>query len=355
MTRLGIVCLPLILLAALASPFSLHAEALQPAPDFREVYDLIRAHLTEVNEADLNAIAVRSLLSALGPKASLVEQTPSQGSTDAAMITKSSLFEGPIGYIRVSRVSQGLDEALAKACQEIAATNKLKGIVIDLRFAGGTDYAAAAATADLFARKEQPLLDWGQGMVRTKEKADSITTPVAVLVNQKTSSAAEALAAALREESAGLILGSRTAGQALIAQEYPLKDGERLRIATAPIQLGDGSHLSTEGIKPDIAVQVAPADELAYYADAFSDPARAGSTAGIGASGTNGLSSTNRVRRPRFNEAELVRERKDGLISETDGSGSPGSDSEKPAVRDPVLARALDFLKALSLVRQTRF
>jgi hypothetical protein len=355
MTRLGIVCLPLILLAGLAGPFSLHAEAPRPAPDFKEVYDLLRAHLTEVNEAELNAIAVRSLLATLGPKASLVEQTPSQGGTDSPVISKSSLFEGPIGYIRVNRVDQGLDRALGQTCQEIAATNKLNGIVIDLRFAGGTDYAAAAATADLFARKEQPLLDWGQGMVRTKEKTDSITTPVAILVNQKTSGAAEALAAALREEGAGLILGSRTAGQALIAHEYPLKDGERLRIATAPIQLGDGSRLSAEGIKPDISVQVSPADELAYFADAFKELARAGAAAGTGAGATNGLSSTNRVRRPRFNEAELVRERKDGLISDAEGSGSLGSDSEKPTVRDPVLARALDFLKALSVVRQTRF
>ena len=95
-------------------------------------------------------------------------------------------------------------------------------------------------------------------MVRSKENSDALSVPVAVLVNRQTVGAAEALAAVLRETGAGLILGSNTAGQAMIAQEFPLKNGERLRIATAPIQLGDGSALSGQGLKPDIAVEVAP-------------------------------------------------------------------------------------------------
>ena len=130
-------------------------------------------------------------------------------------------------------------------------------MILDLRYAAGDDYASAAATAELFVKKDQPLLNWGNGMVRSKEKSDAISLPVAVLVNRQTAGAAEALAAVLRETGAGLILGSRTAGQAMIAQEFPLKNGERLRIATAPIQLGDGSALSAQGLKPDIAVEVA--------------------------------------------------------------------------------------------------
>ena len=81
--------------------------------------------------------------------------------------------------------------------------------------------------------------------------------------------AAEALAAVIRETGTGLILGSRTAGQAAIAEEFPLKNGQRLRVATAPIQLGDGSSLSLEGVNPDITVQVTSEAERTYYADAF--------------------------------------------------------------------------------------
>jgi hypothetical protein len=176
---------------------------------------------------------------------------------------------------------------------------------------------------------------------------------VAVLVNRQTSGAAEALAAVLREAGSGLILGNRTAGQAMIAQDFPLKNGERLRIATAPIKLGDGSTMSDQGLKPDITVEVAAADERGYYSDAYKVPKRAELLAGAGLTFTNRAGGTNRVvRRPLFNEAELVRERREG-ISEADITALEERELEKPMVTDPVLARALDLLKGLALVRQS--
>src|SRR5207237_443705 len=112
-------------------------------------------------------------------------------------------------------------------------------------------------------------LDWGNGPVRSKEKTDAIGAPVAVLVNRDTAAGAEALAGALRQAGAALILGTRTAGQAMITQEFTLKNGDRLRIGTTPVKLGDGSPLSAKGIAPDISVEVTRDDERAYYADAF--------------------------------------------------------------------------------------
>jgi hypothetical protein len=353
MMRLGLVPLVTTLMLALAGSGSLRAEPAAATPDFQEVYDLIREHLADVSPADLNQIAVQSLLSALGPKASLVGPA-TENTNDLALVSKSSLFDGPIAYLRVSRVTEGLDQAVRQSWQALAATNKLNGMVLDLRYASGTDYAAAAATADLFIRKEQPLFDWGQGMVRSKEKTESISTPLAVLVNKQTAAAAEALAAALRETGAGLILGSRTAGAAMIAQEYPLKDGERLRIAASPIQLGDGTNLTSQGIKPDIAVEVSAADERAYYADAYKELSRPGPPIASGVGAPNVASGTNRTRRPRFNEAELVRERRNGVVADADISAD-GGDTDRPVIRDPVLSRALDFLKGLSVIRQTRY
>jgi C-terminal processing protease CtpA/Prc len=194
------------------------------------------------------------------------------------------------------------------------------------------------------------LLDWGKGMARSSDKAEKIGVPLAVLVNGKTAAAAEALAAALRQAGAGLVLGSRTAGQATIAQEYPLKNGERLRIASTPVLLGDGSSLSSKGVQPDISVNVSLEDDRAYFADAFREPAARSAAP----ASTNNLAGSTRVRRPRFNEAELVRERRNGVPVDSELAGTDESDSEKPVVRDPVLGRALDFLKGLNLVRSTR-
>lgn len=347
MTRRGILCLGL-LLSGLARPEPAQAESAAAPPDFNEMYNLIRDHLAGVTPADLNHAAVDALLKALAPKVSLLGAGNAESATGGLLLSKVTLFDGPIGYIRISRVEQGLDNAIRETWRQWAITNKVTGLVLDLRFVGGTDYRAAAATADLFVAKEQPLLDWGKGMLHSTAKSDPISVPVAILVNEKTSAAAEALAAALRETGSGLLLGSRTAGQASIAQEFALQNGQRLLIATGPIQLGDGSALSNA--KPDISVAVAPTDERAYFANAFQDLSRTGSLSQV--TTTNKLAGPARARRPRFNEAELVRERRDGAgpESELDRNG----DVEKPLVQDPVLGRALDFLKGLSVVRQTR-
>jgi C-terminal processing protease CtpA/Prc len=155
----------------------------------------------------------------------------------------------------------------------------------------------------------------------------------------------------LRETGTALLLGSKTAGQAAVAQEFPLKNGERLRIATAPVQLGDGTLLGTNGVKPDISVNTNPQDERAYYNDAFKDLARSNSLSAIS---TNQAVLTNGIaRRSRFNEAELVRERKEGTLPDSELAAEGAVEVEPLLVRDPALARALDVLKGLALVRQS--
>jgi C-terminal processing protease CtpA/Prc len=237
----------------------------------------------------------------------------------------------------------------------LLSTNKLQGIVFDLRFTRGGDFSAAAGVADLFASKERPLLDWGKGLQRSTAKSDAFLLPIAVLVNHQTAEAAEALAAVLRDSGAAVVLGNRTAGQAMIAQEFTLKDGQRLRIATAPIKLGSGGTLSAEGVKPDISVSVGPQEEREYMADPFKSPQSPNALfANANLSLTNQPGTTNRARRSRFNEAELVRERREGASLDGELSLARGNEPEKPVVRDPVLARGMDILKGLAVVRQSR-
>lgn len=320
-----------------------------PAPDFNEVYGLIQKHLAGSTPQDLDRTAVEALVSALSPKVSLAGR-PGVVTESGRLVIQTNLFDGPICYLRVSQIGTGLAGALQDGWKG-HGTNQLKGLVLDLRYAGGTDYASAADAAGLLIKNEQPLMDWGNGVVISKPNPQALTVPVAILVNRKTAGAAEVLAAVLREAGAGLILGSRTAGQAMIAQEYPLNNGQQLRIATGPIRLGDGSAISPEGLQPDITVEVSAPDEKAYYADAFKEISRTNRIAGSGLSAAR--DTTNRVRRVRLNEAELVRERRDGLDSELPATAN--SQAEPPLVHDPVLARALDLLKGLALVRQSRF
>jgi len=335
--------------------WSAEPPAASSAPDLQEVYGLLREHLPDVSATDLNRQAVQALVSALSPRVTLVPQTPTPvAPAETALLPKSSQFDSGLVYLRVGRVDEGLAAALRAACFQALGSNKLKGVALDLRYAGGANYAAAAAAADIFLSKDVPLLDSGTGVIRAQAKPDAITVPVAILVNRQTAGAAEALAAVLRQTSVGLVLGSPTAGQAMLAQEYPLKNGDKLRIASAAIHLGDGTALTVQGVTPDIAVQINSQDEKAYYNDTYRAPLKTNLTL-AGVVSTNNPASTNRAaRRVRFNEAELVRERREGASLDADNAPRRGEEPETPMVSDPVLARALDLLKGLAVVRPSR-
>jgi hypothetical protein len=351
MIRIGLAFFAAAFLAAT----SICAAATNDAPDFNEVLGLVRTHLAGATDADLNRVAVDGLLAALRGKVSIVSGESSAVRTNVVTLARSGLLENDVAYLRVVGFEETLAKDIAAALARFGATNKLIGLVLDLRFAGGEDYAAAAAVADLFQAKARPLIEWGSGAATAKEKSDAIKLPVGVLVDRETGGAAEALAAVLRETGAGLILGGVTAGRAMIGQEFPLKNGQRLRVATLPVKVGDGLALTTRGLQPDIEVFVTPDDERAYLEDPYGPGTKLAAGGGGGLSLTNPVSGTNRTaRRLRPNEADLVRARRDGLNLDGELPEPRTAAPAKPLLRDPVLARAVDLLKGLAVVRPLR-
>lgn len=327
------------LLLSLVLLFGVRLEGAQPAPEFSQVYDLLKSNLTAVSVVELNQAAVEGLLSRLSPRAALESATA--GESTNAPLARFETFDGDLVCFRVARVSTDLGAALSEAYAKVSATNKARGVVLDLRYATGRDFPAAVTVVNQFVRKDQPLLDWGEGMVTAKPAPQPISVPVAVLVNSETRGAPEALAAAMRSAGVALIFGSRTAGEAAISRTFPLSNGDRLRVATAPIRLGDGTTLPLEGVTPDIAVQVAAAQEKLFYSAPYLELTNTATVAG----------TNSPARRTRYGEAELVRERKAGTGPDSVSADSP---ADQPVVQDPALARALDVLKGLAVVRRLR-
>jgi hypothetical protein len=345
-TRNLIFCL---FLAAMVS----QAAAGNSLPKFDEVYQVLGTNLTGVTPEDLNRAAVQGLLDQLAPRVTLVSAAAGGQSiaSNPAPMAQTRVFDQSFAYFRVASVNSKLPAAFRDAYRAINETNggKIKGIVLDLRFADGADYEAAAKTADCFINADQPLLDWLQGSARAGKKTDAILAPVAILINSQTTGAAEALAAVLREAGVGLILGSTTTGQASVFKEFTLSNGDKLRVAVAGVIVGEGKAL-TNGVAPDFAIDTSLQDERAYLQDPYKDlhPAELAQTD----TGTNGSPEP----RPRFNEAELVREHSAGedADNESDDPRPVLAEPGPPAVADPTLAHALDLLKSLAVVEPNR-
>lgn len=328
------------------------------AYNFQEVFDLLKANLAGVTPEQLNDAAVRGLLDQLAGKVNVAGETTSLGAAAATnALVSAAIYEQHYGYLRVHRIAAGAGSEFENAYNRLRATNTLKGLIVDLRFAVGQDYAAAMAVADHFFAEQQPLADWGDGWKKSTAKTNAISLPIAVLVNRKTSGAAEALAGILRHSGVGLLLGTNTAGQASMAREFTLKTGQRLRLAVAPLKVADGKQLPFTGIKADIEVPVGSDDEVAWYNDPYKPVPGAARVAALASNETTGA-STNRSARRRVNEAELVRMNKEGQLPDRDNSftNTPGRTPEPTAqaVNDPALSRALDLLKGLAVVQRFR-
>lgn len=338
------VCFGLLLIAGLNS---VEAASTNNPPDFTEVRALIKANLPGVTETELNQNALDGLLQGFRGKVQLVDNA--EAITARAQVSKATVYDGGIGYLRVEKVAPDLVMEVKSICQAMNTTNRLKGVVFDLRFASGDDYAAAVAVADLFAKEEQALLDWGNDTIKSTAKTNALAWPVAVLVNGETAGAPEALAALFRETGTGLILGNPTRGAAMTAKEFPLPNGQKLKIAAAPVKLAGEIALPPSGVKPDIQVAVTTAEERFFLSDPYALLSKTTSVTNLTAIGTNRV-----ARRTRTTEADLVRARREGANFDIDQPMQRETEIEQPVIRDPALARAVDLLKGLAVVRRVR-
>ena len=173
----------------------------------------------------------------------------------------------------------------------VQPTNPPSGLILDLR-AADSEKNVGAPAGGFFANQKLPLI---------------------ILVNGQTSGAAAAWAADLRKTGGGILVGSTnfTSGQ----------------------------------LRPDIFISVSGDEEKKFLIDPFYNPAPTKSSV---------LSATNEYLPfvDHTSEADLVRKRvKDG---EEDDSDTPRTLPAQPVIRDPALARAVDLLKALAVLKQTR-
>src|ERR1035438_10718429 len=109
MMRIRIDSLLAALLVLAGRPAGLRAQAKAEdatAPEFKEVYDLIRAHLAGTSDAQLNQAAVGALVSGLAPRVSLVTNVAASGAAgEGPLVGKTTVFEGDILYVQIGRAN----------------------------------------------------------------------------------------------------------------------------------------------------------------------------------------------------------------------------------------------------------
>jgi carboxyl-terminal processing protease len=209
-------------------------------------------------------------------------------------------------------------------------------LVIDLRATSSNDFDIAAETTKRFATKGKPL--WTvrktaahQDRTFTNERDPVFQGTVMVLIDGETSGPAEAMAAALKAHGQALLIGQPSAGRAVEYSDFPLSSGKILRIAVGEVIGPSGQSLFPGGVKPDLAVELSPAQKHQIFALSMQ----------------RGLTTfVFEPERPHFNEAALIA----GTNPELDIRQQRRNPDEN--LHDAVLQRAVDVITSLAVFQK---
>lgn len=175
---------------------------------------------------------------------------------------------GSVGYVYFSDFYPNTKELFDAALEDFAAQG-VKSLIIDVRNNAGANYAAAAAVIDRIV----PMASEGVGAIAVaKDKngdvvklfsadSDQLNMSVAVLVNDRTSGAAELLACDLRDFGKAKLFGEKTAGEGAYPELFELDDGGAVLLAVAKIYPYLSEPYDGVGVMPDTEVVMTDAEK----------------------------------------------------------------------------------------------
>jgi len=235
-----------------------------------DVIEYVDNHATR----DLDLYDVKSLLS--GAPGSTVELTLINRKAEKIKLvrgkvlptpTETRMLESQIGHIKVPILGKGQSEAVESAIKEVIKKGA-KSIIIDLRGSAGGDLDEGVKVADFFlksgviaksiGRKEKVIATFD-----AKPENDLTELPVAVIIDRWTAGASEIVAAAIKENQRGEVVGERTLfGMGSEQELFPLDDGSALLLTVARYAAPSGKIFMTDGVTPDIEVKRADLAEV---------------------------------------------------------------------------------------------
>lgn len=169
--------------------------------------------------------------------------------------------------IGIDSFQQSTPAELDRALAWLDGEPSLRGLILDLRGNPGGMLQSAIAVADRFLDEGLIVRAEGRGPENQEEyvaEAGQFRSdlPMAVLIDGETASAAEIVAAALRDHERATLIGQTSYGKASVQSIWPLPNGSGIRLTTARYRTPSGQVLEGSGLAPDLPVPVAVDDPL---------------------------------------------------------------------------------------------
>ena len=158
----------------------------------------------------------------------------------------SGMLDKNVAYINLSSFTDNCSGEIKEAFQQLKASNKLEGLVLDLRGNPGGLLKEAVNLCNLFIEKGQ-LVVFTKGKVQEwnatyKTQGNPIDTeiPLVILVNSGSASASEIVSGTFQDLDRAVIIGQRTYGKGLVQTTRPLSYNTQLKVTTAKYYIPSG-------------------------------------------------------------------------------------------------------------------
>lgn len=172
-------------------------------------------------------------------------------------------MEGEVLVLRLGTFSGPVTTALQQAIEEATAAHAPGAVVLDLRGNTGGLLREGVTTADVFLREGEIASLRGRTPYSLRAwKADEAEwlagLPMVVLIDGRSASAAELVAAALQDNRRAVIMGQRSYGKGTVQTTYSLGDNKgAIKLTTSHYHGPGGRAVQKAGVMPDIELVTA--------------------------------------------------------------------------------------------------
>ena len=186
--------------------------------------------------------------------------TITRGEIPMKSVTAAYMLNDHTGYIRIKNFGETTYSELLIALVQLSQQGAT-GICLDLRDNTGGYLTSAVQIANEFPPRGK-LIVYTQGRKSPRQEFKSNghgsyqNTPLVVLINEVSASAAEILAGAIQDNDRGTIIGRRSFGKGLVQQQLEFTDGSRIRLTVARYYTPSGRCIQkpyTNGVNGDYA------------------------------------------------------------------------------------------------------
>jgi len=190
---------------------------------------------------------------------------PRSAELERSMVPPESVFAERVGnllLLRITAFNRSTSAHLSEALQDgMAAQHPPDGIILDLRGNRGGLLREAVESADALLPAGVVAYTWGRDpdadhVWRSAPGELARGVPVVVVVDGRTASAAEILAAALADRGRAVVAGSTTLGKGLVQTIDPLPDGGELFVTWSRVLAPRGWPIQGLGVLPQVCTSL---------------------------------------------------------------------------------------------------